>query len=183
MSLPTDNGNVGCISDEALQELAAASAELSEPAMQRHLGECADCRARLEHMKRETAALRALFSRSPQALHEVCPSDAELAIYLDHASGDDERDRMTGHVASCVSCRRRLVAIYREVKTVSSASDGADDVSTVVSVDTLRAGGKTIATQAEDATEETATKPLSDSAPADEVEAEARKKRYSSHSS
>lgn len=109
-----------CLSDEAIEEAAvlrAAKRALSA-GVERHLSSCLQCSARLDAACEEAEALCSVFSTLGARSGGGCLSDEDIALYLDRAHEAPRRAAVEQHLARCISCQRRMIALYDEVQLV-----------------------------------------------------------------
>ena len=202
MSAPTDTQGgartpgPACLTEEVLDEYAVRSldsaraarsqvglgnARTLSPEVEGHLEMCAECRRRLETAKEDAAFLRGALELETRPTQEGCPSDEDLARYIDDSLEAECRARTEHHMARCRSCTRRLILLFEEVQA-ASAPPAQEDLTTPVSLAEARA--KLAAWQAASVqTRETERIVPDESIPDEGDDTEERKKRYSSQSS
>ena len=202
MSAPTDTQGgartpgPACLTEEVLDEYAVRSLDSARaaraqvgpgnertlsPEVEGHLEMCAECRRRLETAKEDAAFLRGALELETRPTQEGCPSDEDLARYIDDSLEAECRARTEHHMARCRSCTRRLILLFEEVQA-ASAPPAQEDLTTPVSLAEARA--KLAAWQAASVqTRETERIVPDESIPDEGDDTEERKKRYSSQSS
>src|SRR5947209_7725704 len=74
-----------------------------------HLEACAECRERLRRSQAATVAVAALQADLQSALTEEDHlSYEEMAVYIDGAASETEREIVEGHIEVCGSCADEL---------------------------------------------------------------------------
>ena len=189
----------GCLPDALLEELAVAERMRCDgrgpdswafAAATEHLRGCVECRTRYEVVALETLFLTGVLAQSVPMPQGECVSDEALALYLDRGLDAAERNRTQDHVASCVSCQKKLVALFQEVAAVHTERDlletgelGVENAT--VSLADTRADGVAKLASAEPQCETEKTADAGDPTPSVSKvsSSEERKQRYSSQSS
>ncbi len=72
-------------------------------------------------MSEEREKLTECLKRAANPPGAGCLADSVLAEYLDGGPGENReaaRARIEGHLAGCLACQARLVALYREVRAL-----------------------------------------------------------------
>ena len=192
MSTPTDvtvgTGPPGssCLSREFLEEYAAESVARHAPAepaedVQRHLAACAECRRRLDAAKTEAAFMHGVLDLGLEKLQERCPTQEDLARYLDDAVDAESRVETERHLARCGQCRLRLVLLFEEVQTICKYPANPD-ITAPVSLEQARE--KLVSAKATSDQLTGTESPAASESVSDQGEnTEERKQRYSSQSS
>lgn len=116
MNASTDRPGQECFPDVVVEDYALGRLrKVVRDDFERHVQECADCAARLELIRAETTAFQgALHAASGDASGACCERET-LAMYLDRALDEQERERLELHLSTCRRCQRELVALHREV--------------------------------------------------------------------
>ena len=202
MSTPTDTQDgarapgPACLTEEVLEEYAVRSLDSARaarsqvglgnertlsPEVEGHLEMCAECRRRLETAKEDAAFLRGVLELETRPTQKGCPTDEDLARYIDDSLEAECRARTEHHMAGCRSCTRRLILLFEEAQA-ASAPPTKEDLTIPVSLAEARA--KLAAWQAASVqTRETEKIVPDESIPDEGDDTEERKKRYSSQSS
>lgn len=120
-----------CYTDYAIQEfvLERLSDEVSKD-VQVHLESCDACQAMEAETRLEQQYVSQIRKDVSIYSSENCMDDSQLGQFIDHSLPKAEQLTLESHLGECMSCRMRLIALYRSLSELRSSAQQLEQLST-----------------------------------------------------